>query len=147
MDGRGKQKPLETHRIKTVGESNIIDKPGTSPNDRTPTPQSRDCYCVNTEGNLGLCSDGCTNAGEGCADDTWCFGQGEVSEVDILQRMYVGVPEFEMSYKLDSRQSIADSWPQSIDDHFARTHWEWKHQFDLNEITEDMIANLRKEYN
>ena len=52
-----------------------------------------------------------------------------------------------MSYKLDSRQSIADSWPQSIDDHFARTHWAWKHQFDLNEITEDMIANLRKEYN
>ena len=25
-----------------------------------------------------------------------------------------------MSYKLDHRQSIADSWPQSIDDHFAR---------------------------
>ena len=52
-----------------------------------------------------------------------------------------------MSYKLDHRQSIADSWPQSIDDHFAQTHWGWKHQFDLNEITEDMIANLRKEYN
>jgi len=97
MDGRGKQKPLETHRIKTVGESNIIDKPGTSPNDRTPTPQSRDCYCIHSTDNLGLCSDGCTNAGEGCADDTWCFGQGEVSEVDILQRMYVGVPEFEMA--------------------------------------------------
>ena len=52
-----------------------------------------------------------------------------------------------MSYKLDYRQSIADGWPQSIDDHFARAHWGWKHQFDLNEITEDMIANLRKEYN
>ena len=30
------------------------------------------------------------------------------------------IPEFEMSYELDHRQSIADSWPQSIDDHFAR---------------------------
>ena len=57
------------------------------------------------------------------------------------------IPEFEMSYKLDYRQSIADGWPQSIDDYFARAHWGWKHQFDLNEITEDMIANLRKEYN
>ena len=57
------------------------------------------------------------------------------------------IPEFEISYKLDHRQSIADSWPQSIDDHFARANWGWKHQFDLNEITEDMIANLRKEYN
>ena len=27
------------------------------------------------------------------------------------------IPEFEMSYELDHRQSIADSWPQSIDDH------------------------------
>ena len=57
------------------------------------------------------------------------------------------IPEFEMSYKLDYRQSIADSWPQSIDDQFARAHWGWKHQFNLNEITEDMIANLRKEFN
>ena len=57
------------------------------------------------------------------------------------------IPEFEMSYKLDYRQSIADSWPQSIDDQFARVHWGWKHQFNLNEITEDMIANLRKEFN
>ena len=57
------------------------------------------------------------------------------------------IPKFEMSYKLDYRQSIADSWPQSIDDHFARAHWSWEHQFNLNEITEDMIANLRKEYN
>ena len=57
------------------------------------------------------------------------------------------IPEFEMFYKLDNRQSIAESWPQSIDDHFAQAHWGWKHQFDLNKITEDMIANLRKEYN
>ena len=52
-----------------------------------------------------------------------------------------------MSYILDHRQSIAASWPQSIDDHFARAHWGWKHKFNLNEITQDMITNLRKEYN
>lgn len=66
---------------------------------------------------------------------------------EIANTIKKHIPEFEMSYKLDHRQSIADSWPQSIDDHFAQAHWGWKHQFDLNEITEDMIANLRKEYN
>ena len=66
---------------------------------------------------------------------------------EIANTIKKHIPEFEMSYELDHRQSIADSWPQSIDDHFARANWGWKHQFDLNEITEDMIANLRKEYN
>jgi len=66
---------------------------------------------------------------------------------EIANTIKQHIPKFEMSYKLDHRQSIADGWPQSIDDHFARAHWGWKYQFDLNEITEDMIANLRKEYN
>ena len=66
---------------------------------------------------------------------------------EIANTIKKHIPGFEMSYKLDHRQSIADSWPQSIDDHFALAHWGWKHQFDLKEITEDMIANLRKEYN
>ena len=66
---------------------------------------------------------------------------------EIANTIKKHIPKFEMSYKLDYRQSIADSWPQSIDDHFARAHWGWKQQFDLNEITKKMIANLRKQYN
>ena len=66
---------------------------------------------------------------------------------EIANTIKKHIPKFEISYKLDYRQSIADSWPQSIDDHFARAHWGWKQQFDLNEITKKMIANLRKQYN
>ena len=66
---------------------------------------------------------------------------------EIANTIKKHIPKFEISYKLDYRQSIADSWPQSIDDHFARAHWGWKQQFDLNEITKNMIANLRKQYN
>ena len=66
---------------------------------------------------------------------------------EIANTIKKHIPKFEMSYRLDHRQSIADGWPQSIDDHFAGAHWGWKYQFDLNEITKDMIANLRKEYN
>lgn len=52
------------------------------------------------------------------------------------------IPEFEMSYNPDYRQAIADSWPQSIDDSVARNDWNWKPEFDLRKMTDDMFLNL-----
>ena len=54
------------------------------------------------------------------------------------------IPEFKIKYKPDSRQAIANSWPQSIDDSKAREDWGWNHQFDLKNMTEDMLQNLQK---
>lgn len=54
------------------------------------------------------------------------------------------VPDFTLSYKPDSRQQIADSWPQSIDDSVANKDWGWKPQYDLSLMTKDMLENLRK---
>jgi nucleoside-diphosphate-sugar epimerase len=51
-------------------------------------------------------------------------------------------PGFRISYQPDYRQSIADSWPQSIDDSVARLDWGWKHDYDLDRMTADMLANL-----
>lgn len=56
------------------------------------------------------------------------------------------IPQFEMTYKPDERQAIANSWPQSIDDSFAREHWNWKHDYDLDTMVEDMMINLKKKY-
>jgi nucleoside-diphosphate-sugar epimerase len=42
----------------------------------------------------------------------------------------------------DFRQKIADSWPASIDDHQARD-WGWKHEFDLESMTVDMLEHLK----
>lgn len=53
------------------------------------------------------------------------------------------VEGFRMDYAPDYRQTIADSWPRSIDDSVARADWGWKHEFDLPAMTADMIANLR----
>jgi nucleoside-diphosphate-sugar epimerase len=53
------------------------------------------------------------------------------------------LPEFEMTFKPDYRQSIADSWPQSIDDSVARADWGWKHEYDLPKMTKDMLDNLQ----
>ncbi len=52
------------------------------------------------------------------------------------------IPEFSISYKPDFRQSIADSWPQSIDDSYAQKDWGWKPEFDLTKMSRDMIENI-----
>jgi nucleoside-diphosphate-sugar epimerase len=52
------------------------------------------------------------------------------------------IPEFEISYKPDYRQNIADSWPRSIDDSAARKEWNWNHSYDLEKMTSTMIKNL-----
>jgi len=63
---------------------------------------------------------------------------------EIADSIKKQIPEFEISYNPDFRQSIADSWPSSIDDTEAREQWNWKHQFDLDGITKDMLKNLSK---
>lgn len=52
------------------------------------------------------------------------------------------IPEFQLDYKPDFRQKIADSWPASIDDSLARTDWNWKPKYDLEAMTSDMLTNL-----
>ena len=56
------------------------------------------------------------------------------------------IPNFEISYKSDFRQKIADSWPSSINDEHAQNDWEWKEEYDLKKMTEDMIINLKNKY-
>ncbi|NUM32457.1 MAG: NAD-dependent epimerase/dehydratase family protein [Bacteroidetes bacterium] len=56
------------------------------------------------------------------------------------------LPDFKISYKPDERQKIADSWPESIDDSFARKDWGWQNQFSLEEMVSDMIKNLKERY-
>ncbi|WP_438945245.1 NAD-dependent epimerase/dehydratase family protein [Sediminibacterium sp.] len=66
------------------------------------------------------------------------------SPKEIAKSIQEHIPEFEMGYKPDSRQAIADSWPQSIDDSVANKDWGWKPQYDLSLMTKDMLENLRK---
>ena len=54
------------------------------------------------------------------------------------------IPEFTISYNPDFRQAIADSWPKSINDSVARIDWGWEPEFDLSEMTRDILKNLQK---
>tara|TARA_R110000868_G_scaffold140233_9_gene355621 strand:+ start:51 stop:1001 length:951 start_codon:yes stop_codon:yes gene_type:complete len=56
------------------------------------------------------------------------------------------IPEFEITYNPDFRQDIANSWPKSINDSFARQDWKWKHKFALEDITKEMLHQLNKKY-
>ncbi len=64
------------------------------------------------------------------------------SPKEIAAEIKKFIPEFEISYKPDYRQKIADSWPQSIDDSKARSDWGWKPEYDLPKMTRDMFENL-----
>lgn len=65
---------------------------------------------------------------------------------DISEAIQNYIPDFKITYKPDSRQEIANSWPQSIDDSPARTDWNWAHSFDVDKMTEEMITQLRNKY-
>ena len=52
------------------------------------------------------------------------------------------IPGFEVEYRPDFRQGIADSWPRSIDDSAAREEWGWRPTYDLAAMTEDMLKRL-----
>ena len=63
---------------------------------------------------------------------------------EIASEIKKHIPDFTITYKPDFRQQIADSWPASIDDSPAREDWGWKHEFDLQEMTNVMLENLSK---
>ncbi|MBP1614866.1 MAG: putative epimerase/dehydratase [Bacteroidetes bacterium] len=55
------------------------------------------------------------------------------------------IPQFEMVYDVDSlKQSIADSWPDSMDDTCARQEWDWQPSYNLESMTTDMLEKLKK---
>jgi len=54
------------------------------------------------------------------------------------------IPDFEISYKPDFRQAIADSWPDCIDDTVAQKDWGLTYEYDLPGMTRVMIDEIRK---
>lgn len=63
---------------------------------------------------------------------------------NIYEAIRKEIPSFEMEYDPDPlKQSIADSWPDSMDDSCARAEWDWKPEFDLESMTKDMISKLK----
>lgn len=63
---------------------------------------------------------------------------------DIKRSIQKYIPEFTMDYDVDPvRQSIADSWPNSLDTSQAKLQWGFKPRYDLDAMTKDMLDNLK----
>ena len=65
------------------------------------------------------------------------FTPGEL-ETELLRHF----PGFEVTYRQDARQAIADSWPASVDSSCAEHEWGFAPQFDMQRMVSDMILNL-----
>lgn len=67
-----------------------------------------------------------------------CFGPETV-----YQAIKKYKPDFEMVYDVDPlKQSIAESWPDRLDDTCAREEWDWCPRYDLDAMTRDMLEKL-----
>ncbi len=71
----------------------------------------------------------------------------DITPKELAVEIQKYIPNFTISYKSDSRQQIADSWPQTIDDTFARNDWKWSHKFTLSTMTKDILENLQAKKN
>lgn len=66
---------------------------------------------------------------------------------DMAMEIKKHIPDFSISYEPDFREAIARSWTESIDDSMAREDWDWKPDYDLSNMTTDMLMHLRQKYN
>ncbi|MGN1263383.1 MAG: NAD-dependent epimerase/dehydratase family protein [Prevotella sp.] len=63
----------------------------------------------------------------------------------IYDAIHRRLPRFEMEYRIDElKQSIAESWPDRMDDSCAREEWDWCPRYDLESMTDDMLDKLTK---
>jgi nucleoside-diphosphate-sugar epimerase len=62
---------------------------------------------------------------------------------EVTKEIKKHIPDFYIEYKVDPiRQTIAESWPNKMDDSAAREEWGWDPQYDLTSMTADMLAKL-----
>ena len=72
------------------------------------------------------------------------FSAFSFSPQDLAKCITSEIPDFSIQYAPDFRQTIADSWPASIDDSFAQKDWGWKPEFTLEKMTKDMLSNIMR---
>jgi nucleoside-diphosphate-sugar epimerase len=56
------------------------------------------------------------------------------------------MPDFQIDYKPDFRQAIAESWTHTIDDSCARKEWNWAPSFEMRSMVKDMLDRLTEKH-
>ena len=68
------------------------------------------------------------------------------SAEELANEIKKHIPDFVCKYKPDFRQTIADTWPKTINDNSARKEWGWKPKYNISTMTKDMLEKLSKRY-
>lgn len=63
---------------------------------------------------------------------------------ELYNEIKMHIPDFQINYKPDFRQAIAESWPASIDDSIAKKDWGLKQKYDIEALTEVMLEGIKK---
>lgn len=66
------------------------------------------------------------------------------SVAELTKEIQKHIPDFQCLYEPDFRQTIADSWPRSIDDSCARQEWDWQPEYDLPKMVKEMLTEISK---
>ena len=74
--------------------------------------------------------------------NSYNLGAMSFSPKELADAIKKQMPGFRISYKPDSRQKIADTWPESVDDSKAREDWGWEPRVDLDTMVTSMLQGL-----
>lgn len=64
------------------------------------------------------------------------------SPEELARSIQKYMADFTINYKPDSRQDIANSWPESIDDSQATKDWGWQAKVDMDTLVRSMLQGL-----
>ena len=64
-------------------------------------------------------------------------------ELELEIKKYI--PEFVVNYLPDRRDLVAQGWPQSINDFYAKRDWGWQSKYTISQMVEDIMLNLKKQ--
>ena len=70
------------------------------------------------------------------------IGAFSFSPKELAEAIRKQIPEFTISYKPDSRQEIARTWPESVDDSQAKKDWGWEAKTNLDKMVVTMLQGL-----
>ena len=66
-----------------------------------------------------------------------------LSPQQLTQEIQTHCPKFQVHYKPDTRQSIAEKWPSSINDQDAENDWGWKLEYNLPLMTKHILHQIK----
>lgn len=74
------------------------------------------------------------------------LGAMSFTPTELAEKIKGKIPGFTIDYKSDFRQSIADSWPDSVDDSVAKKDWGWESKIGLDAMVDRMFEGIQRKF-